>query len=135
LLLVLHLEHMKVFGSDKQSVEWLLGRVEKAKGKFETDQKNWEAEIARKRKLEEEETKEAAQNRKVVAESSAKMCQTFEGSIQIFDVIALLIGHSCNIDPKLTAEQQNIITDVERKLDEKFSSFHNVMKDMLERKG
>jgi len=126
---------MKVFGSDKQSVEWLLGRVEKAKGKFETDQKNWEAEIARKRKLEEEETKEAAQNRKVVAESSAKMCQTFEGSIQIFEVIAQLIGRSCNIDHKLTAVQQNIITDVERKLDEKFSSFHNVMKDMLERKG
>jgi hypothetical protein len=31
LLLVLHLEHMKGFGSDNQSVEWLLGKAEKAK--------------------------------------------------------------------------------------------------------
>jgi len=34
-----------------------------------------------------------------------------------------------------TAVQQNIMSDVERKLDEKFSSFLNVMKDMLGRKG
>jgi hypothetical protein len=115
-------------------VEWLLGKAEKAKGKFDMDQKNWEAEIARKRKLEEDEAKEAAQNRKVVAESSAKMCQTLEGSMQIFEGIAQLIGRSSDIDDKLTAVQQNIMTDVERKLDEKFS-FLNVMKDMLGRKG
>jgi hypothetical protein len=72
---------MKVFGSDNQSVQWLLGKAEKAKGKFDMDQKNWEAEIDKKRKLEEEEAKKAAQNRKVVAKSSAKMCQTMEGSM------------------------------------------------------
>jgi hypothetical protein len=135
LLLVLHLEHMKRFGSDNQSVQWLLGKAEKAKGKFDMDQKNWEAEIDRKRKLKEEEAKEAAQNRKVVAESSAKMCQTMEGSMQIFEGIAQSIGHSSDIDDKLTAIQQNIMTDVQRKLDEKFSSFLNVMKNMLGRKG
>ena len=91
---MLHLEHMKGFGSDNQSVEWLLGKAEKAKGKFDMDQKNREAEIARKHKLEEDEAKEAAQNRKVVAESSAKMCQTLEGSIHIFEGIAQSIGRS-----------------------------------------
>jgi hypothetical protein len=134
LLLVLHLEHMKGFGSDNQSVEWLLGKAKKAKGKFKMDQKDWKVEIARKRKLKEE-AKEAAQNRKVVAKSSAKMCQTLEGLMQIFEGIAQSIGRSSNIDDKLTAVQQNIMTDVERKLDEKFSSFLNVMKDMLGRKG
>ncbi len=70
---MLHLEYLKGYGSDNQNVEWLIGKAEKAKGKFDTDQKNREAEIARKRKIKEEEAKEAAQNRKVVAESSAKM--------------------------------------------------------------
>jgi len=88
LLLVLHLEYLKGYGSDNQNVEWLISKAEKAKGKFDTDQKNREAEIARKRKIEEEEAKEAAQNRKVVAESSAKMCKTLEGSMQIFEGIA-----------------------------------------------
>jgi hypothetical protein len=50
--------------------------MEKAKGKFDTDRLNREAEIAYKQKLEEDEAKESAKNRKLVAKSSAKMCET-----------------------------------------------------------
>jgi len=39
-LLVLHLEYLKSFGMDNQNVHWLLGKAEKAKGKYETDKKN-----------------------------------------------------------------------------------------------
>jgi len=39
-LLVLYLEYLKSFGMDKQNVHWLLGKAEKAKGKYETDKKN-----------------------------------------------------------------------------------------------
>ena len=45
LLLVLHLEYFKSFGADNQ-----IGKAEKAKGKYETDQKNRKVEISRKRK-------------------------------------------------------------------------------------
>jgi hypothetical protein len=39
LLLVLHLEYFKSFGADNQNVQLLIGKAEKAKGKYETDQK------------------------------------------------------------------------------------------------
>jgi hypothetical protein len=55
-------------------------------------------------------------------------CKFFEGIAQSF-------ANNGSIDDKLTAVQQNIMIDVERKLDEKFSSFLNEMKGMLERKG
>jgi len=130
-LLVLHLEYLKSFGTDNQNVHWLLGKAEKAKGKYETDQKNRENENSRKRKLEEEEAKEAAQNRRVVAESSAKMCETLGTSMHIFEGIAQSITKNNSLDDKLSTVQQNTMSDVDHKLDEKFALFLSVMKDML----
>jgi hypothetical protein len=48
LLLCLHLSYMKSFGNGDQTLAWLEMEGVEAKGKFETDQKNREAEIARK---------------------------------------------------------------------------------------
>jgi len=53
--------------------------------------------------------------------------------MQIFEGIAQSFANNGSIDDKLTAVQKNIMIDVERKLDEKISSFLNVMKGMLER--
>jgi len=50
LFFVLHLENVKTFVSDNQNVVWLPGKAEIAEGKFDTDQKKWEAEISQKKK-------------------------------------------------------------------------------------
>jgi hypothetical protein len=101
--------------------------MEKAKGEFDTDQGNREAEIACKHKLEEDEAKESAKNRKLVAKSSAKMCETLAGSMQVFERNALSLTNT--IDDKLSHMQHNIMSNVDQKWDEKIS-----IKDMLRMK-
>jgi len=87
-----------------------------------------------KGKLEEEEAKEAAQNRRVFAESSAKMRDTLGTSMHIFEGIAQSITKNNSLDDKLSTAQQNIISNVDHKLDEKFGLFLSDIKDMLVKK-
>jgi hypothetical protein len=136
LLLCLHLTYMKSFGNGDQTLAWLEMKGVEAKGKFETDQKNREAEIARKRALEEEEMREAAKNRKLVAESSVQLSSTLGSAL---DLVAGLVRNNVanntnNIDEKLGTMQRDIMQRVEDKLDEKFSSFLSVMQQMLQKK-
>jgi hypothetical protein len=136
LLLCLHLSYMKSFGNGDQTLAWLELKGVEAKGKFQTDQKNREAEIAQKRALEEEEMKEAAKNRKLVAESSVQLCTTLGNAL---DLVSGLVRNNVpnnnnNIDEKLGTMQRDIMQRVQDKLDEKFSSFLSVMQQMLQKK-
>ena len=80
--------------------------------------------------------KEAAKNRKLVAESSVQLCNTLGNAL---DLVAGLVRNNVpnnnnNIDEKLGTMQRDIMQRVEDKLDEKFSSFLSVMQEMLQKK-
>ncbi len=61
------------FSGGNQNTDWLTQKAALHKSKFEMDQHNRETEIAKKRAAEEEEHKEAAKYRKVVADSSVEL--------------------------------------------------------------
>jgi hypothetical protein len=80
--------------------------------------------------------KEATKNRKLVAESSAQLCNTLGNAL---DLVAGLVRNNVqnntnNIDEKLGTMQRDIMQRVEDKLDEKFCSFLSVMQQMLQKK-
>ncbi len=64
MLLHLHLKYMRDLSNSKQNASWLEGKAVEHRGKFDTDQWNWETEIAQKCAVEEEEHIEAAKNQK-----------------------------------------------------------------------
>ena len=78
LLLPMHLAYTSEFSGGPQTAGWLSDKVTAHKMKFETDQKNWLNELAKKRKAEEEERIDVAKNRKAVAEASAQLVQAFQ---------------------------------------------------------
>ena len=61
------------FSSGAQNASWLESKAVEHRGKFDTDQKNRENELAWKRALEEEKRLEAATNQKLVVESYIKL--------------------------------------------------------------
>jgi hypothetical protein len=61
-----------------QTAGWLSGKATAQRTKFETDQKNWLDELAKKRKAEKDERIDAAKNHKAVAEASAQLVQAFQ---------------------------------------------------------
>jgi hypothetical protein len=84
------------------------------RGKFDSDQKNCETELARKRAVEEQERVDAANNRKILAESSIKLVECMESMASSSDT---------NIDEKLGQMKEDIMQKMDEKLDSKFDSF------------
>jgi predicted transcriptional regulator len=78
LLLKNHLDYVAEFGSEKQSASWIAEKAIEHKNKFETDQRNQEAEMNCKRAVEEEECQDAVKQRKAVAESSVELVAAFK---------------------------------------------------------
>jgi signal recognition particle subunit SEC65 len=78
LLLEMHLEQMLEFGSGKQSAGWLAEKAKMHKTKFETDQKNRLDDLAKKRKAEEDERKDAARFRQTVSAASKQLVEAFK---------------------------------------------------------
>ncbi len=112
-----------------------------ARGKFEANQKNWELEIACKWALEEKELKEAAKNRKLVAESSVQLCNTLSNAMNmVAGLVSNIDGpnntnnNTNNIEEKLGTMQHDTMQKVEEKLNEKFGSFLTVMQQLLQKK-
>ncbi len=93
------------------------------RGEFDTDQKNRENELARKRAVEEEEHLKAAKNWKMVAESSIKLVVCMERMASSSDT---------NIDEKLGQMKEDIMQKMDEKLDSKFDSFFANMQRMME---
>jgi hypothetical protein len=94
-------------------------RLKKLRWSLILSRKYWKQKFPKNYNFEEE-AKDAAQNRKVVANSSAKMCSTLESSMQIFEGIARSLTKTSTISDKLSAMQQNIVGDICQKSDEKF---------------
>ena len=76
----MHLEHTLEFGSGKQSAGWLLEKATMHRTKFETDQKNRLDDLAKKRKAEEDERKDAARFRQTVSAASEQLVEAFKTS-------------------------------------------------------
>ncbi len=73
-----HLDYTKAFGNGAQDASWVRTQKAAVRSKFEVDQKNWEVEIARKHAIE---GKEAAKNRKLLADNSSKLVECLERSL------------------------------------------------------
>ncbi len=112
----------------------------KQRGNSKQIKKNREAEITRKRALEEEEMREAAKNRKLIAESSVQLSNTLGSALDLVTGLVRNIGpnntnnNTNNIEEKLGTMQHDIMQKVEEKLDEKFGSFRTVMQQMPQKK-
>jgi hypothetical protein len=102
LLLKLHMDYVKDFGSDKQSANWIAKKAVEHRNKFARDQRNREAELARKRAAEEEEHKEAAKQRKAVAESSVEMVSVFRQLVEA--------PRSNNVDEKIASLRTDMMS-------------------------
>jgi hypothetical protein len=70
----LHFAYTNEFSIGQQSADWLAEKDAAHKSKFETNQKNWLEELAKKWKAEEDEWQDAAKNRKAdVEDASAQL--------------------------------------------------------------
>jgi hypothetical protein len=78
LLLQMHLEQTFEFGAGKQTAGWLSEKARMHKTKFETDQKNRLDDLAKKRKAEEEQRKDAARFRQTVSAASKQLVEAFK---------------------------------------------------------
>jgi hypothetical protein len=78
LLHEMHLEQTLEFGAGKQSAGWLSEKATMHKTKFETDQKNRLDDLAKKRKAEEEECKDAARFCQTVSAASKQLVEAFK---------------------------------------------------------
>jgi len=105
------------------------------KGKFQTDQKNREVELARTRAAEEEEQKEAAKYRKMIAESSLQWTTCLERLTEAVTAAANPNNVTEMIDNNFSALQQNMMANIDEKLDSKFTSFLLQMHQMMHRDG
>ncbi len=121
-LLNLHLEYDKAFGGNtKQDATWLNLQKVVARSKFETDQKNREDEIARKRAIKEAERVEVAKNRKLMTDNSSKLVQCLEASLARDETV---------VNEKIMQLDQKIdykFGTVDRKLGEMDNKFDSIM--------
>jgi len=78
LLLQMHLEHTLEFGAGKQTAGWLSEKASMHKTKFEMDQKNRLDDLAKKRKAEEDECRDAARFRQTVSAASEQLVEAFK---------------------------------------------------------
>jgi len=98
------------------------------KSKFKMDQKNWLDELARKRKLEEEERLDAAKNRKQVAEASAQLVlasQQFSTPPANVDSVAVAV------EGKMAAMKENIMAEIGAKMEENNHEVKDALNSIL----
>ena len=120
LLLQLHLQYKQNYSLGQQNLTFLEAKQVEHKGKFETNQRNRETQLKQKRLLEEEERKEAAKTRKMLADSSQKLADCLERVTE-------------------SSSSANVLREVDKKfetlnksLDEKFGSFFLQMQQMMQ---
>ena len=127
LLLKLHLEYIAEFGSEKQSANWIAEKAVEHKNKFEMDQRNREAELARKRAAEEDERRDAAKQRKAVAESSVELVAAFKQLVQTPKTNA--------VDEKIASlrlEMSTIKTDIMQEIENKNREVKDTLSSILD---
>jgi hypothetical protein len=120
LLLQLHLQYTQNYSLGQQNLTFLEAKQVEHKGNFETDQRNRETQLKQKRLLEEEEHREAAKTRKMLADSSQKLADCLERVTEL-------------------SSSANVLREVDKKFetlnkssDEKFGSFFLQMQQMMQ---
>ena len=98
------------------------------KSKFETNQKNRLDELARKRKLEEEERLDAAKNRKQVAEASAQLVLAFQ---QFSTPLANVDSVAVAVEGKMAAMKENIMAEIGAKMEENNHEVKDALNSIL----
>jgi len=125
----LHLAYSAEFGSGKQSASWLSEKSSEHKSKFKTDQKNRLDELARKRKLEEEEQLGAAKNRKQVAEASTQLVLAFQ---QFSTPPAANVDNiAVAVEGKMAAMKENIMAEIGAKMEENNREVKDALNSIL----
>jgi hypothetical protein len=129
-LLQLHQSHSSAFGQ-VQDNKFLQQKWKETKMKFDQDQKNKEAKFARKRQLEENEHKEAAQNCKIIAEQSVRVADC---TVRMTDCMERLItNNSQEMSKVIDDELNNLKTEMMTTMNTTLDSFLNQIGQMLNR--
>jgi hypothetical protein len=127
-LLQLHQTHSSAFGQ-VQDNKFLQQKRKETKTKFDQDQKNREVEFARKRQLEDNERKEAARNRKIVAEQSVHVADC---TPRISDCMEHLVTNNQQEMSKVVDDKlNNLKTEMFSTMNTKLDSFLNQIGQML----
>jgi len=129
LLLEMHLEHTLEFGSGKQSAGWLSEKATMHRTKFETDQKNRLDDLAKKRKAEEDERKDAARFRQTVSAASEQLVEAFKNfttpPAQAETVGAL-------VEQKMATMKQQIMDEIGAKVEESNKEVKDTLTSILD---
>jgi len=115
LLLEMHLEQTFEFGAGKQTAGWLSEKATMHKTKFETDQKNRLDDLAKKRKAEEEERRDAARFRQTVSAASKQLVEAFK-SFTTPPAQAETVG--AMVEQKIAAMKTQIMDEIGAKMEE-----------------
>lgn len=130
LLLKNHLDYVAEFGSEKESASWIAEKAIQHKNKFETDQRNREAELNPKRAAEEEERQDAAKQTKAVAESSVELVAAFKKLVEA--------PKSNDVDEKIASLQMEVSTmktHIMKEIGQKLEISNRELKDEIETKN
>jgi len=115
LLLQMHLEHTFKFGAGKQTAGWLSEKVSMHKTKFETDQKNRLDDLAKKRKAEEDECRDAARLHQTLSAASEQLVEAFK-SFTTPPAQAENVG--AMVEQKMATMKMQIMDEIRAKMEE-----------------
>jgi len=115
LLLQMHLEHTFEFGAGKKTAGWLSEKASMHKTKFETDQKNRLDDLAKKRKAEEEERRDAARFHQTVSAASEQLVEAFK-SFTTPPAQAETVG--AMVEQKMAMMKKEIMDEIGAKMEE-----------------
>jgi hypothetical protein len=129
LLLEMHLEQTLEFGAGKQSAGWLSEKATMHKSKFEMDQKNRLDDLAKKRKAEEDERKDAVRFRQTVSTASEQLVEVFKNfttpPAQAETVGAL-------VEQKMATMKKQIMDEIGAKVEESNKEVKDTLTSILD---
>jgi hypothetical protein len=129
LLLEMHLEQTFEFGAGKQTAGWLSEKATMHKTKFETDQKNRLDDLAKKRKAEEEECRDAVRFRQTVSAASKQLVEAFK-SFTTPPAQAETVG--AMVEQKMTTMKKQIMDEIGAKVEESNEEVKDTLTSILD---
>jgi hypothetical protein len=129
LLLEMHLEQTLEFGAGKQPAGWLSEKATMHKTKFEMNQKNRLDDLAKKRKPEEEERKDAARFRQTVSAASKQLVEAFK-NFTTPPAQAETVG--AMVEQKMATMKTKIMQEIGAKMEENSKEVKDTLASILD---
>jgi hypothetical protein len=129
LLLQMHLEHTFKFGAGKQTAGWLSEKASMHKTKFEMDQKNRLDDLAKKRKAEEDECRDAARLHQTLSAASEQLVEAFK-SFTTPPAQAENVG--AMVEQKMAMMKMQIMDEIGAKMEESNKEVKDTLTSILD---